>query len=86
MKTAEKWELLRNERSIDEDELLFKLEHPQSMAAEENYSQSGQYFLLVLMCPACPQLAHLRVVPVAFSTVGIGVDEGETARSGVGEA
>lgn len=51
-----------------------------------NYSQAGQYFLLVLMWPACPQLAHLRVVPVAFSTVGMGVDEGETARSGVGEA
>jgi hypothetical protein len=48
--------------------------------------KAGQYFLLVLMWPACPQLAHLRVVPVAFSTVGMGADEGEIARSCVGEA
>jgi hypothetical protein len=30
-------------------------------------SELGQYFLFVLICPACPQFAHFRVVPVGFS-------------------
>jgi hypothetical protein len=56
--------------------------NPLAGVAMLNHSQLGQYFLLVLMWPAIPQLAHLRVVPVGFSTEGAGVDEGERALSG----
>lgn len=43
----------------------------------------GQYFLLVLICPARPQLAHFLVVPVGFSAIGAGVADGEAASGSI---
>lgn len=31
-----------------------------------NRGNRQSYFLLVLMCPICPQFAHLRCVPEGF--------------------